>query len=652
MPIRNKLPTTIIKHVALIVLLITSLTTFSQSNLVIGFSNPYEDTVLAGVSANYDTLFILNNGKLAITNSEIVINNMLVATDSANLNITNSKFTANGNCVFYGNSKTIFKDTLTLNANLICGANAILTIDSSYVNSNMTYMGQYEIQGFDSGEINFKNSVFNLHDGKFGGGFRNNAGFYQYNNIYLTSIGIAMTLGFHNNTWLNANYCSGGIELIINDTATITLENSKTFILWFGFGSGDTVNIDFPATNPVYPPSSNVTSYSFSNTLPNVTGVNYNVDISNCNTVYWALMLDPGCSVVINNDSLLAVGLFYLGGIADTLNGFVNNLTYSNHEPSLADRKLILNNSLVFAWNFYPSDSTEIVIDDYTFGEILTFNKAKAEIINSTCDGSGGYFGSSENSKIVAKNSHIKRTYAGPPIVLNSHNSFSVFENCLVEGNIILNENSKLIHNNTKHNDSIILNQGSFFLNVSLDTIINAYTASTVNINGSLFDMKGILNTDIITGFKLFHLSADTLNITTIVDTAYSPSITHGLIYPWNTSGLTSGKYIIWLTVYINGDSLVTASRKVVLNDFVGIMDNSDKNGLFKVYPNPANRKFYILKKEDINDFEIQILDINGRVLINEQNKTSFNVDQLKSGIYIIRLIAKNEIENQILIKQ
>lgn len=632
-------------------LILMTNTIFAQRNLVIGYQNSYQDTILSGTSATYDTLLIMNHGKLTIVNSNIIVNHTLIVTDSSYFHVSNSNFTVHGQCVFYGNSQAILKDSLTLNAHIICGANAIVSLDSAYVHSDMSYMGQYEILGFDSGQINIQNSLFNLNEGKYKGDFRNNAGFYQYNNDYISTVGVGMTLAFSNNTWLSVDSCTGGIELLINDTATINLSNSESPILWFGFRNGDTANIDFPATNQAYPPSSDVTNYSFSDALPNVNGVDYSVTIANCETVYWALMLYNGSNVTINNDSILAVGMFYTGVVTDTLSGFINNLYYSQYNPYLSDRNIILNNSMVFAWNFYSADSSNIVISNSIFGEVLTFHDSKVEIINSTCDGWGGYVGSSENSIISAKNSTIKRIYGSTPIILNRDNSYTVFENCIVEGNIVLNQYSKLIHNNTIHTDNITIGQESFFLNVSIDTLVNASINSIVNINGSVYALKGKNNDESITGFKLAYSNLDTMNMTTIVDTSYTPSIINGLIYPWNTAGLVADEYLIWLTVFVNGDSLVTASKKMVLNDYVGIKDNPDRHSLFKIYPNPANQEFFIdFESKEFNNFEIQVIDMNGKIRINEKNKTHFKINHLGFGSYIIKLKMKNEIQKQILI--
>lgn len=625
---------------------------FTQQNLVVGYSNPNQDTVLSGITVNFDTILVMNHSKLSIQNSHITVKDMLVVNDSAVLSVAHSNLKVTGSCVFYGESSSDFKDTLTLNANLICGAGANLTIDSAYVVSEMSFMGQYEILGFDKGQIHFKNSTFNLNDGKFGGGFRDQAGFYQNNNLFISSIGIGMTLGFLNSSQLDVSDCFGGMEIIVNDSTSINIEGSDNIILWFGFSKGDTVNTDFPGTNRSSPPSSDILNFSFSNSLPNVQGINYKVNMANCNTVYWALFLAKGCNVTMNNDSLLAIGLIYDDQTCDTLKGLVNNHLYENDVVKLSDRNLTLNNSLVYAWNFYPGDSSQLVIEDCIFGEVLTSADAKAQLINSICDGSGGYVGASGNSQIYAKHSQIKRMYDGPPIILNSGQSFTVLENCSVEGDIILNQKARLVQNNTSHSDQVVLNQESYLLNVKIDSIQDVPIDTTLDIKGSLSDLKGISGTDSITGFRLFYTTSDSLYPKTIIDTTCQPQITGDLIYTWNTSGLENGEYIIWLTVYVNEDSIATTTSNVILKNRTHITNRPWDSPLVTICPNPAISYIYIQKSVDFQDFEVQIQDLYGNTLIEDRNKERVNISSLKPGMYVVRLIeGKNIISRILLIK-
>lgn len=65
----------------------------------------------------------------------------------------------------------------------------------------------------------------------------------------------------------------------------------------------------------------------------------------------------------------------------------------------------------------------------------------------------------------------------------------------------------------------------------------------------------------------------------------------------------------------------------------------------FSVYPNPASEKLTIDKEAGI----IKLTDLNGKVILIKQhyNKTSIDVSELPSGLYLIHLQNKNQITTQ-----
>jgi hypothetical protein len=62
----------------------------------------------------------------------------------------------------------------------------------------------------------------------------------------------------------------------------------------------------------------------------------------------------------------------------------------------------------------------------------------------------------------------------------------------------------------------------------------------------------------------------------------------------------------------------------------------------FKVYPNPVKDKLFIFSKPSINDFDIFIYSIDGKLILSlndlELNNNSIDVQKLNSGIYFMRI--------------
>jgi hypothetical protein len=74
-----------------------------------------------------------------------------------------------------------------------------------------------------------------------------------------------------------------------------------------------------------------------------------------------------------------------------------------------------------------------------------------------------------------------------------------------------------------------------------------------------------------------------------------------------------------------------------------------------KLYPNPAKDFVYLKLPQNIQQTHIQILDVNGRVLLKQvvnNDIQSMDISQLNSGIYFIRIINENQFNIQKLIKQ
>lgn len=57
-----------------------------------------------------------------------------------------------------------------------------------------------------------------------------------------------------------------------------------------------------------------------------------------------------------------------------------------------------------------------------------------------------------------------------------------------------------------------------------------------------------------------------------------------------------------------------------------------------KVYPNPSKDFINIELPKDIKDFNVEITDMNGRLIINKQNEKKINVSSLANGVYLCNI--------------
>jgi len=68
----------------------------------------------------------------------------------------------------------------------------------------------------------------------------------------------------------------------------------------------------------------------------------------------------------------------------------------------------------------------------------------------------------------------------------------------------------------------------------------------------------------------------------------------------------------------------------------VGLKENAISTFDFNVYPNPANTEVNIGLNKDLKDYQIEVIDLAGKVLIRAENTSKLNVSALERGFYFI----------------
>jgi hypothetical protein len=71
----------------------------------------------------------------------------------------------------------------------------------------------------------------------------------------------------------------------------------------------------------------------------------------------------------------------------------------------------------------------------------------------------------------------------------------------------------------------------------------------------------------------------------------------------------------------------------------------------YTVYPNPANEVLYIQANGNEPVSRIDIQDMNGKVILSQNNALQININNLNKGFYIVKLITATEILSHKLIK-
>ncbi len=101
----------------------------------------------------------------------------------------------------------------------------------------------------------------------------------------------------------------------------------------------------------------------------------------------------------------------------------------------------------------------------------------------------------------------------------------------------------------------------------------------------------------------------------------------------------------IAVATYQTGSNLLSEGFLQGPENGTGIKEDMATNGQIVIYPNPSRSCITVSCKSD--PIKISILDLQGRTLSQTQNPgktTTLNIENLMSGLYLIRVTFKNNI--------
>jgi hypothetical protein len=93
-----------------------------------------------------------------------------------------------------------------------------------------------------------------------------------------------------------------------------------------------------------------------------------------------------------------------------SIDALFNGRFYADHTLALGDRDFRLVNASVDTWNLYPQADAHVTVRDSHLGEILSLENSRVRMERTTIDGTGGFFGARDTSRITASSSHFTCT--------------------------------------------------------------------------------------------------------------------------------------------------------------------------------------------------------------------------------------------------
>lgn len=122
--------------------------------------------------------------------------------------------------------------------------------------------------------------------------------------------------------------------------------------------------------------------------------------------------------------------------------------------------------------------------------------------------------------------------------------------------------------------------------------------------------------------------------------------------YSYNLSALNNESSIIFRFVLVTDQNTTNEGviiDNLAINTSLSVGEFDTKNA-FSVYPNPSNGSFSIQANKNLGDVSVQIFDINGRNLyakdVNLTGTVNFDLDNLRSGLYILRVTGEDFVQS------
>jgi len=515
----------------------------------------------------------------------------------------------------------------------LMGAHPKLIADSSTLYIPQQYFYQRSLIITGGGSVQYHNTTVD-HSGLSHNLAATDSAYLELDNV--TNIGFT-TNGLYGHPVFNIKDVNVAGEYVISGDAALTFKNSKTILLWHQFPTASTINFSFPANDTVY-------NYHFNNTISGISGINYNIEVDSCTDVMWGMMPVTGSDVTISNSTIRAIGLWFLGADTVTVNGLVNNSTYSNFTAPLSDRNLQLNNCHVQTWSLYPMEQTYIDMTGCIVGEIGCMGSSDFSGSSFFCDGSGGYLWAGDTSLIIAgfstTSGYVRSQVNG--ILLYAYSSILNGYPSALGNSVIM-----VIQSNVPQEPKVFDGGAAWY--ALIDQPFDAYTDQLVPVTGSAWiDKTPSSYLMDFRNYRLYYQISGASTWTEIPTDSLNEKRDETLGV-WNTTGLAPGQYILKLVLLDNWGNNAEAIKGVNLfPSIVGITANKSLDS-FIIFPNPAKDKISIVAPVDCKGLSIKITGIAGQLIC--EKKVDFlkakepyllDIKDIPGGCYGIKLTTED----------
>jgi hypothetical protein len=310
-----------------------------------------------------------------------------------------SELTIDGNIIVLNNGRLRIRNTaVRLSGNIQLLNNGGLEVVDGRIELRQGYLYQRSIALFNTSSLWLANSTLDM------GGY--NAACLATDSAALRFDASSLASGVMTTTLrASARVDAAGSqplgEMLFFDSSRGSFDNCALLLSWFVLPPASLLRGALPGRIVN-------NEWVFPDAMRSASGIAARVRYANCVDLAWALMSMQGCDAVVEDSDLLAMGAIFSGAGNAAVSGLVNGVTHTGYQFPSGDRSVRLDRTRVAAWNLYAFGSGELTISNSVFGEVIAFERSSVVVSNSICDGSGGYIGSMDDSRVQLVQSSLR----------------------------------------------------------------------------------------------------------------------------------------------------------------------------------------------------------------------------------------------------
>jgi hypothetical protein len=429
----------------------------------------------------------------------------------------------------------------TMDGNIIVTGEGVLQIEGSALTFDQKYIYQYGVFALESGSVSIRNSNVAAEG-------------YPYNFAAMDSASVVIdsvhyedftTYALFGGPSLDKRHVNLAGEFVVMDSAHCTFVDIDTILIWHAMMDSSVIDFTFPPfEEPLY-------DWFFNDTVPGVDGIAYTVYCDSVYCPWWGMFSGSGSDVTIRDSEVRTCGIFFEGASVDTMDGFVNGMTYDDLSFPFSDRTLRFVNTKVRTISLYPWDLSQLHFSGSIVGEVLSMDTSFVFGQSYYLDGSGGHIEANGYSGHVAALAMITAD-----ALVREHGFLVIVASAQLFGHNWADGSSRLFMVQTSTAAEPVAydsaSVGYEFVSGPADAPIN----SLVPIMGSVWVDGGPHSTADLLGYRFFYERAGQEERHPI-GAEQTEEVRDDTLIVWDTTGLSTGNYALVLQFYDTmGDTL------------------------------------------------------------------------------------------------